>query len=368
MTTLPPSDSIDFLARLIEARGPSGFEAEVQQCWLEQAVRWADAVDADAYGNAWAVLEPPGAQPVPTVIVTGHADEIGLMVNHIESSGLLRVVPVGGVDAAVMPGRRVRLRTATGDRIGVVGAVPIHLQEKKTERKTPTIDQLFIDCGFADEAEARSQVSIGDVATVADAFERIGERRAVSRATDNRIGIFAAAEVLRRAAARRDELQVRLIALSTVQEEIGTVGAQFVTRRLDPDLALVVDVTHATDVPGVSQAKHGKVTLGGGPTITHGTSNHPKLVRRLLEVAEREGITVQQEASSRYTGTDTDAIYRATRGIPSALVSLPNRYMHTPSEVIDLGDLEQLICLLTETVLGMDPETSFRNVEVPRPG
>ncbi|RMF16127.1 MAG: M42 family peptidase [Candidatus Dadabacteria bacterium] len=365
MTDLhPPASALSFLERLIDVRGPSGFEAPVQSVWLDYVRPHADYTESDAYGNTWAVLEPGStSNDPPTVVVTGHADEIGLMINHIESSGLLRVVPVGGVDPAMLPGRRIRINTPRGEIRGVIGAVPIHLQDKSGDRKAPTIDQLFVDCGFADEDEARESVRVGLIATIDQGLERLGQHRVVARATDNRIGIFTAAEVLRRLSERRDQLRYRLIALSTVQEEIGLVGAQFVTRRLNPDVALVVDVTHATDVPGVSQAKHGKVEMGAGPTITHGTANHPLLVQHLVDTAAATDIAIQHEASSRYTGTDTDAIYRATTGIPSALLSLPNRYMHTPSEVIDLRDLERLVRLTTEAVLRLDPARPFRVVD-----
>lgn len=363
--TLPPKDAIDFLQSLIETRGPSGFEANVQQAWLKRVKPVADAVHADAYGNTWAELSPKKQSgKVPTVVVTGHADEIGLMINHIEPSGLCRVYAVGGVDAAIMPGRRVIVHADGGDIPGVIGTVPIHLLETKGERKTPPMEKLFIDCGFKDDKEAKKHVRIGNIATVADNFMRVGQSRVVARATDNRIGIFTAAETLRRVAQRRANLKVRLIALSTVQEEIGLVGAQFVTRTIQPDVAIVVDVTHATDVPEVSHAKHGKVEMGKGPTVTHGTSNHPKLVKRLIEVAAKNKIPLQQEASSRFTGTDTDAIYKATTGIPSALISLPNRYMHTPAEMIDLEDLENLVKLTTEMVLDLKPTDKFCNVEV----
>lgn len=361
---LPHDDDLDFLRRLTAAAGPSGFEAPVQRVWAEHVRDVAADVQSDAYGNVWAELLPGrkgrrGGTP-PTVLIAGHADEIGLMINHIETSGLLRVVPIGGVDAAILPGRRVVVHTADGPLAGVIGAVPIHLQTQKTERRTPRIDEVFLDCGFTSEQDARDAgLRVGLAVTLADGFERIGERRVISRALDNRIGVWTAAVVLRRLAARRRELHVRVIALSTVQEEIGGIGALVATRTINPDLAFVVDVTHATDIPGVPAARHGKVTLGGGPTLTHGTSNHPALVRRLGDVAKRCEIPIQHEASSRYTGTDTDLIYRSTRGIPSALVSLPNRYMHTPAEMIDLSDLEKVATLLVETILDLRPAERF---------
>lgn len=362
--SMPPKDALEFLERLIETRGPSGFEANVQKVWTSRVRDVADKIHSDAYGNCWAELLPSKPKDnLQTVVVSGHADEIGMMINHFETNGLLRIVPVGGVDAAIMSGRRVIVHTDDGDIPGVIGAVPIHLQEQKTERKTPTIDRLFVDCGFTSDKEAKKQVRIGNVITPADNMMRVGKSRIVARATDNRIGIFSAAEVLRRLAARRKELAVRVVALSTVQEEIGLCGAQFVTRTIQPDLAFVVDVTHATDVPEVSQAKHGKVEMGKGPTITHGTSNHPKLVRRLMDVAAKHKLPLQQEASSRFTGTDTDAIYKATTGIPSALISLPNRYMHTPAEMVDLEDLETLIQLLVATVLSLKPGDKFHSLD-----
>lgn len=362
---LPNADELDFLRKLTAAWGPSGFEAPVQRLWADHVKDVAHSLRSDAYGNVWAELQPGRrsrrkTEPVPTVLVTGHADEIGMMIHHIEHSGLMRLVPIGGVDAAILPGRRVVVHGPHGPLPGVLGAVPIHLQTQKNERRTPRIDEIFLDCGFASEqAVLEAGLRVGLPVSLADQFELLGEQRAISRALDNRIGIWAAAIVFRRLAARHKELQVRVIALSTVQEEIGGAGALVATRSIDPDLAFVVDVTHATDVPGVSAAKHGRVTLGGGPTVTHGTSNHPALVRRLLDVAARHDIPVQHEASSRFTGTDTDLVYRSTRGIPSALVSLPNRYMHTPAEMIDLGDLEKLTRLLVETILDLRPSERF---------
>ncbi|XP_060085530.1 putative aminopeptidase YsdC, partial [Ylistrum balloti] len=361
--SLPSKPSLNFLKQLIAARGPSGFEAAVQQTWVEHIKDIADQIETDYYGNCWATLKAP-IDNAPTIVVTGHADEIGLMVNHIETSGLLRIVPIGGIDPTILSGRRIKIQTDQGELYGVIGSIPIHLQNKKGERKPPTIDELFIDCGFKNGEEAAKQVRIGNIATIADNLEMLGETRIVSRATDNRIGIYSAAETLQRLAKKRHKLEVNVIALSTIQEEIGLVGAQLATRQIKPDLALVVDVTHATDIPGISQAKHGKVEMGKGPTITHGTSNHPRLVERIMAVATTNNIPLQHEASSRYTGTDTDAIYKATTGIPSALISLPNRYMHTPSEVIDLEDLESLVSLLTAVILDLKKDDVFCNINL----
>jgi len=356
-------DAEQFLTRLLERRGPSGFEHDVQQAWIAYVQPHADRIETDAYGNVWAVLEPADAgNDIPTVMVTGHGDEIGLMVNLIEASGLVRVVPIGGVDPAVLPGRRVVLGGAGEPRLGVIGAVPIHLKDRRKEPKPPKIEELFVDFGFADETEAAEHVRVGEPLTLADTMQHLHGDRVVSRAFDNRVGIFSAAEAFVRAARRKQELRTRLVALSTVQEEIGGAGALTATRSIHPDVAFVVDVTHATDIPGVSEAKHGRVAMGGGPATTHGTSNHRKLIARLTEIAEKHRLPLQYEASSRFTGTDTDQIYKATAGVPSALLSLPCRYMHTPAEVVDLGDLEHLVQLLLETALSIGPDERWQHV------
>jgi endoglucanase len=357
-TTLP-KESLDLLQELTSLSAPSGFEKPVQDLFYRTVKEVADEVHTDAYGNVWAVLYPPPSSPSLKVLVSGHGDEIGIMVNHIEEKGLLRFVPIGGVDPAILLGRRIRLLSPTGeDLIGIVGSVPVHLKEKGSE-KGVKFEDLFLDCGFTSREEAEKYAPVGTPGTLLDTFQLLGKTRAVSRAFDNRIGVFSALEVFLRVYKRRKDLRVTLIALSTIQEEIGGAGALTVTRTINPDLAFVVDVTHATDVPGISHSKFGKVELGKGPTVTHGSSNHPLLVERIVEISKKFRIPLQHEAVSRFTGTDTDLIFRSTRGIPSALISLPNRYMHTSSEVIDLTDLESLISLRVEVILSLSPSDSF---------
>lgn len=345
---------------LTSVAAPSSFEWPLQKIFAQTLKKDADEIHCDHYGNTWAILHPPrGVRNAPTVMISGHGDEIGLMVKYIEPSGLLRVTAIGGVDPAILPGRRVRVLSKKGPLPGVVGAVPVHLKERGKEPPPPRMEEIFIDCGFTSEKEAQELAPVGTPMVLAEDFLLLKNQRAVARALDNRIGVFVALEVFRRVARRRRELKVRLVALSTVQEEIGGAGALVVTRTIGPDLAFVVDVTHATDIPGVSRERFGNVVLGKGPTLTHGSVNHPLLVQHLKEVAEKHRIPLQEEAADRYTGTDTDYIMRSTRGIPSALISLPNRYMHTPAEMIALNDLENLCCLLTEAVLALKEKSRF---------
>lgn len=358
--TLPPS-SLKRLQELVSLCAPSGYETPVQDLFARTLKGIADELHCDPYGNTWAVLNPPrGIKNAPLVMISGHGDEIGLMVKHIEESGLLRVTAIGGVDPKILPSRRVRILTRKGPILGVIGATAIHLQDRNEQPKPQKMEELYVDCGFQSREEAIQLTPVGTPMVVAEDFLLLRNNRAIGRALDNRIGVFTAMEVFQRVARKRNELKVRLVALSTVQEEIGGAGALVVTRTINPDLAFVVDVTHATDTPGISKERFGNVQLGKGPTITHGSVNHPILVDHIKEVARRLRIPLQEEAADRYTGTDTDYIMRSTRGIPSALVSLPNRYMHTPAEMIDLSDLEYLSRLLSSAILLLKDVERFR--------
>lgn len=288
-----------------------------------------------------------------------HADEIGLMVNFVAEDGFLHVVPIGGADRALTSARRVHILTGGGLVEGVVGSTAIHLRDRK-EEKVPEWHELYIDIGAKSREEVAARgVRVGQPAVFADAVAEVVPGRLVGRALDNRIGGFIIARVLRALAEAQVRPQATVYAVNAVQEEIGGHGARMIAYRLRPSLAVVLDVTHATDVPGLAQAKHGRVLLGGGPTVTHGTANHPRVVERLTAVAEAEGIPLQHEASSRYTGTDTDDIFASRMGIPSALVSLPMRYMHSAVEMVDLGDVEACVRLLTAFARALRPEEGF---------
>ena len=309
----------------------------------------------------WATLEGLGADGAPRLLLEAHADEIGFMVSHVGDDGFLRLRPIGGSDRALARGRRVRILGSRGPVPGVIGNTAIHLREKKEDEKVADWHELFVDVGAASAGEvAERGIRVGHPAVFDASVEELMPGRLVGRALDNRIGGFIIARVLARLAEAPVRPAATVYALNAVQEEIGGHGAQMAAYRLQPTLALVFDVTHATDSPGIDEARHGKVTLGGGPAVTHGSSNHPRVVERLLEVAEHEGIAVQHEAASRSTGTDTDTIFTTHSGVPSALVSLPMRYMHSTVEMVDLADVERCIDLLTAFAEAVRKQDVFR--------
>ena len=336
-------DSFDFLKRLLETPSPSGFETRGQRVWRDYAEKFADRIESDAYGNLFATLNPEGS---PRILLTGHSDELGLMVSYINDEGFLYFKGIGGVDRAMLRGRRVVIHSEAGPVPGVTGHLAIHMQEPDDRKKVPEFHEVFIDIGVRSKAEAEKLVRVGDAVTFDANVLRLAGNRIAARGCDNRIGTWAAAEALRLISAGRESLNACIVAVSTIQEENGLYGAKMVGHRARPDAALVVDVTHATDIPICSKPKHGDVKLDGGPVIGIGSSNHPVLAGRLTEVAKTAGIAVQREANPRYTGTDADAIFVQLGGIPTLCVSLPNRYMHSPVEIIDLDDLEALANLL----------------------
>lgn len=350
-------ESLEFLRILVNTPSPSGHEARGQRVWLEYVRAFADETFSDAYGNCVAVLNKGGK---PRVMLAAHADEIALAVNYIDSDGFLYVRRLGGVDAIVARAQRVVVHTRNGPVKGVIGNVAPHLTKVEKERKVPEISDLFIDIGARNRREAQSLVHIGAPVTLTDEFDVLRGDVAVARAFDNRIGTFAVAEALRRLRSQAKRLKAEVCAVSNIMEEVGLLGARQIAYSLKPDVALVVDVTHATDYPTVSQAMHGDVKLGKGPTLTHGGCNHPEVVARLERVAKRAKIRLQHEAMSATSGTDTDVIFWTRGGIPSALISLPNRYMHSPVELVNLRDLEQIPELLAAFALSLKHGETFK--------
>lgn len=349
-----------FLFELLNTPSPSGFEIEGQRVWARYVRAVADEVDNDSYGNTWATLRGTAGGDGPRLMLEAHADEIGFMVNYITDEGFLHVNRIGGSDPAVMRGRRVRVLGSQGVVHGVIGHTAIHLRDRKDE-KVPEEHEMFIDIGASDaEAVADRGVRVGHPVVFAESVEEWVPGQLTGRALDNRIGGYIIAQVVARLAAEEPRPEAEVLAVNSVQEEIGGHGAKMVAYRLQPTVAVVLDVTHATDSPGISKAKHGRVKLGGGPSLTHGTANHPLVIERLVQVAEEQDIKLQHEASSRSTGTDTDDIYISRGGIPSALVSLPMRYMHTPVETIALDDVDRVIRLLTAFARSIRTDDVFR--------
>jgi endoglucanase len=348
----------DFLERLLTTPSPSGFEADVQRVWVEYVSEFADEVRTDEYGNAVAVVE--GGDPA--VAFTGHADEIGMMVNSVDDDGFVHLSRVGGTDRTVTKGQHVEIHTDDGVVRGVVGQTAIHLRDTE-EDEIEDVAEQHVDIGAESEAEARELVDVGDPITFDTPVRELQGTRMAARGMDNRVGIWVAAEAARRAA--ESDTDATVYAVSTVQEELGKQGAKMVGFDLPVDAAVAVDVTHAVDSPdlGSEEDEHGEIELGGGPVVARGSSNHPEVVRAVREAGADADLPVQLQASGRSTGTDADAFYTSQGGIPSLNVGLPNRYMHTPVEVIDTEDLDAAADLLAAFAEGSSGRESF-SVEI----
>lgn len=349
--------SLNFLKTLLNTPSPVGHETRGQRVWMDYAGQFADETFSDAYGNCVAVLNKGGS---PRLMLAGHADEIAMAVNYINEEGYIYVRKMGGVDPAITKAQRVVIHSKNGPVKGVVGNVAPHLMKEEKDGKAPKIQDLFIDIGAADRKEAQGLVNIGDPITLVDEFDMLRGDLAVCRAFDNRVGTFAVAETLRLLKASGAKLNAEICAVSNVQEEVGLFGARQIAYSLKPDVALVVDVTHATDYPTVNKAQHGDIRVGEGPTVTHGGCNHPEVVARIEQIARTKKIPLQHEAMSSTSGTDTDVIFWTRGGIPSALISLPNRYMHSPVEVVSLADLEKIPEILAAFAVSLKKGEQFR--------
>ncbi|WP_040549213.1 M42 family metallopeptidase [Pedosphaera parvula] len=350
-------ESLNFLEALVNTPSPTGYETRGQRVWLDYVKAFADETFSDAYGNCVAVLNKGGS---PKLMLAAHADEIAMGVNYIDPEGFIYVKKMGGIDPAITKAQRVIIHTRNGPVKGVVGNVAPHLTRQEEDRKLPKMHDLFIDIGVSSAKEAEKLVRVGDPITLNDEFELLRNDLAVARAFDNRIGTFAVAETLRLLQRSKGKLQAEICAVSNVQEEVGLLGARQIAYTLKPDVALVVDVTHATDFPTVNKAQHGNVKIGQGPTVTHGGCNHAEVVNRIEELAKAKNIPLQHEAISNTSGTDTDVIFWTRGGIPSALISLPNRYMHSPVEVVSLADLEKIPELMAAFALSLKKGEEFK--------
>lgn len=349
-----------FLFELLNTPSPTGFEIAGQRKWAGYVRQFADRVENDAYGTAWATLDARAAQNPKRIMIEAHADEIGFIIKQVTKEGFLRIDRIGGSDTATARGRRLQILGDNGEVRGIIGNTAIHLRKDIQDEKAPKIHELYVDVGASSPEEvAALGLRVGHPAVYADQAEKLGEHHVVGRAIDNRAGGYILSQVLARLSGRRESLRSTVHAVNAVQEEIGGHGAKMAAHRLMPDLCIVLDVTHATDTPGIDEARHGAVKLGGGPSITHGTCNHPAVIARLLEVARRLEIPVQHESSSRYSGTDTDVIFETREGIPSALISLPLRYMHSVVEMADLRDMEKVIDWLTAFIESVSEDDRF---------
>ncbi len=344
-----------YLKRLLETPSVTGSEVAVATLVRERLADVADEVSTDVMGSVHATLKGAGA--APSVMLAAHMDEIGLMVTYVSDDGFLSVSAVGGVDAAILPGMRVDVHTANGPLRGVVGRKPIHLIEADERTKVTPLSDLVIDLGLPAK-KVKKRVRIGDVITFGVGFERFGRGMAVSRAFDDKCGVWIATRVMEELKAQGGA-EGDFIAAATVQEEIGTRGAITSTYGVNPDVGLAFDVTHATDYPGISKTKYGDIRCGGGPVIARGPNINPVVFERLVAAAEAEGIAYQLEAEPSVTGTDARSIQVSREGKACGLISVPLRYMHTPTEVVALSDLEDTVRLIVRFVRDLDADVSF---------
>lgn len=342
MTEIPP-----LLDKLLRVGAPSGYEGPAAALWRE-AASFA-SLSSDGIGSSIARI----GDEAPLLAVVGHIDEIGLTVTHIDEKGFLYFSPIGGWDPQVLVGQRVEVRGPEGTVPGVIGRKPLHLLDTDQRKKVVELKRLHIDVGAADRDQAAAIVRVGDPVVIAAEPVPLAGSRLVSRAMDNRLGAYVALEAMRRCH-ERGSLPGGFAAVAAVQEEIGLFGARTAAFEVRPDLAIAVDVTHATDAPGVDEKELGSHALGSGPAIERGSTLSPKVFELLVEAAEDTGIDYTISASGRNTGTDADAIQISRSGIPTGLVSIPLRYMHSPVELVDLTDVEATVELIAAFAARLD--------------
>jgi endoglucanase len=340
---MPKYEAPPFLTALLHARSPSGYEFEAQKIFDEFVKPTADAYANDALGNRLATLNPEGD---PVLMFAGHMDELGLIITYANKEGFLYFDTIGGHDLGIVSGRRVVIQTASGPVKGVTGKRAIHLMDEEDRKKVPKKHEIWIDIGARSKKDALARVAIGDVATYDHGFELIHGSVGAARAFDNKVGAYAVGEALIRLAKEKKKLAAKVVSVATTQEEIGTRGATTAVYAVNPHIAIAVDVAHATDHPDCDNRKFGETKLGGGPILCRGANINPWVFDRLVKCAKKLKIPHQLEADPRPTGTDARAIQMGRGGVATGLISIPLRYMHTPSELVDLQDVENCVRLL----------------------
>jgi len=351
------SESFDFLKSIEETPSPSGFEQPVARIVRKRMAKFADVISTDVHGNVIVGINTK-SKNAPKVMLAGHMDQIGFLVNHINDQGFIHVAAVGGIDNAVLPGTRVTVHTKKGPIEGVMGRKAVHLM-KPDERNGGKIElaDLAVDIGAKDKKEAAEHVQIGDPITFNLGLTKLLNDRIVSPALDNKVGTFVVMEALRLCAEAK--LNVQLFAVATVQEEIGLRGARTSCYGIDPLVGIAVDVTHASDYAAVDKRIAGDVQIGKGPVIELGANINPILSDLFIDTAKKKKIEYQLAAAPGATGTDANAMQITRAGVAAGLISIPKRYMHTPVELCSLADIENAAILIAETVKRIDAKTSF---------
>jgi len=347
-----------FLKEYLDNASPTGFETPGQKLWLEYLKPYIDTWKVDNYGTAYGIINPGQEY---TVVIEGHADEISWFVHYISDDGFITVIRNGGSDHLIAPSKRVNIHTKKGTVKGVFGWPAIHTRKGEKSKLTPTLQNIFIDVGAKDKKEVEKMgIHVGCVITFDDEFITLNKKFYVGRALDNRMGGFCIAEVGRLLKKNKVKLPYTLCIVNSVQEEVGLRGAQMIADTIKPNVAIITDVTHDTHTPLVSTKIVGDVQCGKGPSVTYAPAVHRKLLDLIITTAEKNDISIQREAASRGTGTDTDAFAYSNGGVPSALISLPLRYMHTTVEMAHKEDVEGVIMLIYETLKKIKKNHDFK--------
>ncbi|MDQ3101029.1 MAG: M20/M25/M40 family metallo-hydrolase [Bacteroidota bacterium] len=355
--TILDSKSIGFLTRYLNNASPTGFESEGQKLWLEYIKPYIDDYIIDTYGTVVGVINP---QAKYKVVIEAHADEISWFVHYITKEGFIYVRRNGGSDHMIAPSKRVNIHTDQGIVKAIFGWPAIHVRNGKTEA-APSLDNIFLDCGCRNKEEVEKLgVHVGCVITYEDEFMILNERNFVGRALDNRMGGFMIAEVTRLLKENKVKLPFGLYVTNSVQEEVGLRGAEMIVERIKPDLAIITDVTHDTQTPMMNKIQNGDISCGAGPVLSYAPAVHNTVLKHIVRTAEAQKIQFQRLAASRATGTDTDAFAYGSSGVPSALISLPLRYMHTTVESVDRQDVEDVIKLIYASLVSLKAGQDLR--------
>jgi endoglucanase len=354
--TIMKKEEFAFLKELVEAPSPSGFEEPAAAVYRARLEKSADSVETNVLGSVHGLLRgtTPGA---PSVVLAGHIDEVGLMVNYITPEGYITAVMIGGVDSAILPGLRVDVHTTEGPLLGVLGRKPIHLIEREEREKVTKLEKLFIDVGLPAE-EVKKKVHVGDPITIHVGMEEFGDDLIVSRCLDDKMGAWICARVLEEVKAAGGA-PGDLVAAGTIQEEIGLRGGQTTAYSVDPDIFIAVEVGHATDYPDIDKRTYGELVVGKGPSLGRGPNIHKVVFSGLVAAADKLGIAYQVNAEPDATGTDANTAQISRGGKAAALLSIPNRYMHTPTEVVSLRDMDDAVKILTQFILDLSPTTNL---------
>lgn len=353
-------ESKAFLKKYLNNFSPTGFETSGQKIWLDYIKDYSDDYISDTYGSVAAIINPGKKYKV---VIEAHADEISWFVNYITPEGYIYVIRNGGSDHQIAPSKTVTLHTKKGPVKGVFGWPAIHVRNKSKE-EAPSLDNIFLDIGCSSKDEVLEKgVHVGTVATFDDELWELNNKYIVGRALDNRMGGFMIAEVARMLYDNKKKLPFTVYVVNAVQEEVGLRGAEMISRKIKPNVAIVTDVCHDTQSPMYNKQKQGDQAAGLGPVLTYGPAVQNNLLDLIIETAEKKKIPFQRSAASRSTGTDTDAFAYSSDGVASALISLPLKYMHTTVETVDKTDVDNVIKLIYNTLLNIKNNQDFRYIK-----